>query len=58
MRVESRAPMRIAYVVPTYPYDPTEPFVVNEMVEVQEAGHEIVVAPLRPAPATTCRRAT
>ena len=38
--------MRIAYVLPQWPPDPTEPFVVNEMVEVQEAGHEIVVAAL------------
>lgn len=50
--------MRIAYVVPTHPFDPTEPFVVNEMVEVQEAGHEIVVAALRPAPAETVQHGT
>src|SRR5262247_2551269 len=50
--------MRIAYVVPAHPFDPTEPFVVNEMVEVQEAGHEIVVAALRPGPADTVRHGT
>ena len=38
--------MRIAYVIPSYPPDPTEPFVVNEMVEVEAAGNEIVVAAL------------
>ncbi len=50
--------MRIAYIVPTYPYDPTEPFVVNEMVEVQDAGHEIVVASLRPAAPGAVRHGT
>lgn len=50
--------MRIAYVIPSWPPDPTEPFVVNEMVEVQEAGHEVVVAALYPAPAADVRHAT
>jgi glycosyltransferase involved in cell wall biosynthesis len=50
--------MRIAYLVPSYPPDPTEPFVVNEMIEVQEAGHEVVVAPLYAAPASGVRHGT
>lgn len=37
--------MRIAYIVPV----PTlMTFVYNEMVEVQEAGHEMIMVPLRP----------
>jgi glycosyltransferase involved in cell wall biosynthesis len=35
--------MRIAYVIPAYPPVTSQPFVVNEMVEVQEAGHPLVV---------------
>lgn len=35
--------MRIAYVIPAYPPSPSQPFVVNEMVEVQEAGHALVL---------------
>jgi glycosyltransferase involved in cell wall biosynthesis len=50
--------MRIAYVVPSWPPDPTEPFVVNEMVEVQEAGHEIVVAALYAGPDSGLRHGT
>ena len=38
--------MRIAYVIPAYPPAPSQPFVVNEMVEVQTAGHELYLAPL------------
>lgn len=39
--------MRIAYIVPI----PTLfTFVYNEMIEVQEAGHDLVVVPLRPEP--------
>jgi colanic acid/amylovoran biosynthesis glycosyltransferase len=39
--------MRIAYIVPT----PTPfTFIYNEMMEVQEAGHHLVVVPLRSAP--------
>jgi glycosyltransferase involved in cell wall biosynthesis len=38
--------VRIAYVIPAYPPAPAQPFVVNEMIEVQEAGHEIVLLPL------------
>jgi len=42
--------MRIAYVVPgcTYPQLPT--FIVNEMIEVQEAGHDVVLMPLYSTP--------
>jgi glycosyltransferase involved in cell wall biosynthesis len=35
--------MRIAYVIPAYPPLPSQPFVVNEMLEVQAAGHELTV---------------
>src|SRR5438876_11809848 len=38
--------MRIAYVIPAFPPAPSQPFVVNEMIEVQEAGHEVFVVPL------------
>jgi hypothetical protein len=39
--------MRIAYVVPT----PTpSTFTYNEMIEVQEAGHDLVVVPLHSSP--------
>src|SRR5205809_4427820 len=41
--------MRIAYVVPTYPLF-LQTYVVNEMIEVQEAGHEVVVVPLYATP--------
>jgi colanic acid/amylovoran biosynthesis glycosyltransferase len=40
--------MRIAYIVPTYSKLPT--FIYNEMIEVQEAGHDLVVVPLHSAP--------
>jgi len=39
--------MRIAYVIPTQP--PTT-FIYNEMIEVQNAGHDLVVAPLYSTP--------
>jgi glycosyltransferase involved in cell wall biosynthesis len=35
--------MRIAYVIPAWPPLPSQPFVVNEMIEVQTAGHELTV---------------
>jgi glycosyltransferase involved in cell wall biosynthesis len=35
--------MRIAYIIPAWPPLPSQPFVVNEMVEVQAAGHELTV---------------
>lgn len=38
--------MRIAYVIPAWPPVASQPFVVNEMVAVQAAGHEVVVLPL------------
>ena len=38
--------MRIAYVIPAYPPLPSQPFVVNEMIAVQEAGHAVVLLPL------------
>jgi colanic acid/amylovoran biosynthesis glycosyltransferase len=39
--------MRIAYVIPAYPPVTSQPFVVNEMVEVQDAGHPLVVLGLQ-----------
>ena len=52
--------MRIAYVIPAYPPLASQPFVVNEMIAVQEAGHEVVVAAAlrsarRPGPARHVR---
>jgi glycosyltransferase involved in cell wall biosynthesis len=38
--------LRIAYVIPAYPPAPSQPFVVNEMVEVQNAGHAVLIVPL------------
>ncbi len=35
--------MRIAYVIPT---EPPTTFIYNEMIEVQNAGHDLVVVPL------------
>src|SRR5215813_2217166 len=35
--------MRIAYVIPAWPPLPSQPFVVNEMLEVQAGGHELTV---------------
>jgi glycosyltransferase involved in cell wall biosynthesis len=50
--------VRIAYVIPAYPPAASQPFVVNEMVEVQEAGHEIVLLPLYETPPSPVRHAT
>ena len=50
--------MRVAYVIPTYPPTPLQPFVVNEMVEVQDAGHDVVLVPLHPGPPATVRHGT
>jgi colanic acid/amylovoran biosynthesis glycosyltransferase len=41
-----RLDVRIAYVIPAWPPLPSQPFVVNEMVEVQSAGHELTVLAL------------
>jgi glycosyltransferase involved in cell wall biosynthesis len=38
--------VRIAYVIPAHPPAFSQPFVVNEMIEVQEAGHDVYVVPL------------
>jgi glycosyltransferase involved in cell wall biosynthesis len=50
--------MRIAYVVPAYPPLASQPFVVNEMVEVQEAGHTLVIVPLYPGGAEATEHGT
>jgi glycosyltransferase involved in cell wall biosynthesis len=52
------APMRIAYVIPAYPPVASQPFVVNEMVEVQDAGHTLIVVPLYPGPSTGIQHGT
>jgi len=38
--------LRIAYVIPAYPPAPSQPFVVNEMVQVQDAGNALFIVPL------------
>jgi glycosyltransferase involved in cell wall biosynthesis len=50
--------MRIAYVIPAYPPAPSQPFVVNEMIEVQEAGHDVLIVPLRADPRSNVRHGT
>jgi len=50
--------MRIAYVIPAWPPQPSQPFVVNEMIEVQRAGHELVVVPLYPLAEAAVRHGT
>jgi glycosyltransferase involved in cell wall biosynthesis len=50
--------MRIAYVIPAYPPAPSQPFVVNEMVEVQDAGHDVLIVPLRADPRSNVRHGT
>ncbi len=50
--------MRIAYVIPAYPPAPSQPFVVNEMIEVQEAGHEVTIVPLRTGVGSGVRHGT
>ena len=39
--------MRIAYIVPT---STLFTFIYNEMIEVQDAGHDLVLVPLHSAP--------
>jgi colanic acid/amylovoran biosynthesis glycosyltransferase len=50
--------MRIAYVVPSYAYPSLPTFVVNEMIEVQDAGHDVVVVPLYSAPPSAVQHET
>jgi glycosyltransferase involved in cell wall biosynthesis len=50
--------MRIAYVIPVYPPVASQPFVVNEMIEVQEAGHELLLVPVYPGPPSDLRHGT
>jgi glycosyltransferase involved in cell wall biosynthesis len=50
--------MRIAYVIPAWPPLPSQPFVVNEMVEVAAAGHELTVLGLYRSPSGSVRHAT
>jgi colanic acid/amylovoran biosynthesis glycosyltransferase len=52
------AGLRIAYVIPAYPPAPSQPFVVNEMVAVQEAGHAIVIVPLYAGSSSPVRHGT
>jgi glycosyltransferase involved in cell wall biosynthesis len=39
-------PRTIVYVIPAYPPAPSQPFVVNEMIEIGRAGHRLIVLPL------------
>ena len=58
---DSRPParaLRIAYVIPAYPPAPSQPFVVNEMVEVQDAGNAVYVVPLYAGPQSKVRHGT
>jgi glycosyltransferase involved in cell wall biosynthesis len=41
-------PAGILYVIPAYPPLSSQPFVVNEMVEVARAGHALAILPLVP----------
>jgi colanic acid/amylovoran biosynthesis glycosyltransferase len=50
--------MRIAYVIPAYPPLASQPFVVNEMVAVQDAGHDVVILPLYAGAAAGPRHGT
>ncbi len=50
--------LRIAYVIPAYPPAPSQPFVVNEMVQVQEAGNVLFLVPLYAASGGPIRHAT
>ena len=50
--------MRVAYVIPAWPPLPSQPFVVNEMIEVQAAGHELTVLGLYRGAAATVRHGT
>lgn len=47
---DDRTPKTIVYVIPAYPPAPSQPFVVNEMIEIARAGHRLVVLPLYRAP--------
>ena len=50
--------MRVAYVIPAWPPLASQPFVVNEMVEVQAAGHELSVLGLYRGTTPAVRHAT
>jgi glycosyltransferase involved in cell wall biosynthesis len=50
--------MRIAYVIPAYPPLTSQPFVVNELIAVQDAGHDVVVLPLYAGEAGGVRHGT
>jgi glycosyltransferase involved in cell wall biosynthesis len=48
----------ILYVIPAYPPLASQPFVVNEMVEVARAGHALVILPLYPGDDDPVRHGT
>jgi glycosyltransferase involved in cell wall biosynthesis len=50
--------MRIAYVIPAWPPLPSQPFVVNEMIEVEQAGHALSVLGLYRGAATAVQHGT
>lgn len=49
---------RILYVIPAYPPITSQPFVVNEMVEVARSGRPLVILGLRPGPPEPVRHGT
>jgi glycosyltransferase involved in cell wall biosynthesis len=48
----------VVYVIPAYPPLVSQPFVVNEMVEVARAGRPLVILGLYPGPAEPVRHGT
>jgi glycosyltransferase involved in cell wall biosynthesis len=48
----------ILYVIPAYPPLASQPFVVNEMVEVTRAGHALAILPLYPGDEDPVRHGT
>lgn len=46
------------YVIPAYPPAPSQPFVVNEMIEIGRAGHRLIVLPLYAGPEPDVRHGT
>jgi colanic acid/amylovoran biosynthesis glycosyltransferase len=52
------SPRTVVYVIPAYPPAPSQPFVVNEMVEIGRAGHRLIVLPLYAARAPEVRHGT
>lgn len=58
MTAAGRESRTIVYVIPAYPPAPSQPFVVNEMVEIARAGHRLIVLPLYAGPESDVRHGT